>query len=42
LQPALYEKVYTLDTIPEGMKAINDRASYAKVVAKIGKDESKL
>ncbi|GAN00615.1 NAD(P)-binding protein [Mucor ambiguus] len=42
LQPALYEKIYTLDTIPQGMMAINDRKSYAKVVAKIGNDESKL
>ncbi|GAA5802945.1 hypothetical protein HPULCUR_008420 [Helicostylum pulchrum] len=42
LQPALYEKIYTLDTIPEGMKAINDRASYAKVVARVGNPDSKL
>lgn len=42
LKPALYEKVYTLATIPEGLKAINERVSYAKVVAKIGNDESRL
>lgn len=42
LQPALYEKVYTLATIPQGLKAINERVSYAKVVAKIGNDESRL
>lgn len=42
LQPALYEKVYTIDTIAEGLKAINDRVSYAKVVAKIGNNNSKI
>jgi NADPH2:quinone reductase len=42
IKPAIYDKVYTLETIPEGMKAINDRLSYAKVIAKVGNPESKL
>lgn len=42
LKPAIYETVYTLDTIPQGLKAIGDRTSYAKVVAKISGEESKL
>jgi NADPH2:quinone reductase len=42
LVPAVYDKVYTLETIPQGLKAINDRASYGKVVARIGSPESKL
>ena len=42
LKPALYEKIYTLDTISEGLKAINDRASYAKVIAKVGNHDSKI
>lgn len=42
LQPAIYEHVYNLETIPEGLKAINDRVSYAKIVAKIGNGGSKI
>ncbi|KAI8973788.1 hypothetical protein BDF20DRAFT_884041 [Mycotypha africana] len=42
LQPALYHHIYTLDTIPEGLQAINNRSSYAKVIARISQDESKL
>lgn len=42
LKPAIYHQVYTLETIPQGLKAINDRTSYAKVVAKISSDDSKL
>lgn len=42
LQPALYDQVYTLETIPQGLMAINNRASYAKVVAKVSSDDSKL
>ncbi|PHZ08762.1 NAD(P)-binding protein [Rhizopus microsporus ATCC 52813] len=42
LKPALYKTVYNLETISQGLKAIGDRSSYAKVVAKIGNEESKL
>jgi NADPH2:quinone reductase len=42
LKPAIYEKIYTLDTVPQGMQAINDRRSYAKVIAKVGGEDSKL
>ncbi|KAI8373771.1 alcohol dehydrogenase [Blakeslea trispora] len=41
IKPALYDKIYSFEEIPEGLKAINDRASYAKVVARFG-SESKL
>ncbi|CAO3600069.1 unnamed protein product [Absidia cylindrospora] len=42
LLPALYETVYSFSDIPKGLKAINDRASYAKVVATVGKKDSKI
>lgn len=42
LKPVLYSTIYNLETIPQGLKAIGDRLSYAKVVAKIGGEESKL
>lgn len=42
LQPALYDQIYSLETIPQGLMAINNRTSYAKVVAKVGTDDSKL
>jgi NADPH2:quinone reductase len=38
LIPALYDNVYSFSDIPKGLKAINDRASYAKVVATVGRD----
>ncbi|KAI8993424.1 hypothetical protein BDB01DRAFT_776265 [Pilobolus umbonatus] len=41
IKPALYEKVFNLNTISEGLKAINNRTSYAKVIARVG-DDSKL
>ncbi|KAI8327047.1 NAD(P)-binding protein [Choanephora cucurbitarum] len=41
IKPALYDTIYRFEEIPEGLKAINDRTSYAKVVARFG-SESKL
>ncbi|KAI9317424.1 hypothetical protein BX666DRAFT_1857222 [Dichotomocladium elegans] len=40
--PAIYDKVYNLSTIPQGMKAINNRETFAKVVATVESHESKL
>ncbi|KAG0168594.1 hypothetical protein DFQ28_000610 [Apophysomyces sp. BC1034] len=42
LQPALYEKVYSLSTLPQGLQAINDRSTYAKVVATVNTHDSKI
>ncbi|KAI8093044.1 NAD(P)-binding protein [Halteromyces radiatus] len=42
VQPALYDKIYNFSEIPKGLKAINDRTSYAKVVATVGKKDSKI
>lgn len=42
LVPALYDKVYNLRTLPQGLQAINNRETYAKVVATVGNDDSKI
>lgn len=42
VKPALYHKVYQLSTIPQGMNAINNRETYAKVVATVDSRESKI
>ena len=42
LKPAIYDKVYTLQTIPEGLNAIANRETFAKVVARIGGHGSKI
>lgn len=42
LKSAIYEKVYTLQTIPEALNAIANRETYAKVVARIGGHDSKI
>ncbi|OBZ85496.1 Quinone oxidoreductase-like protein 2 [Choanephora cucurbitarum] len=38
IKPALYDTIYRFEEIPEGLKAINDRTSYAKVVARFGSE----
>ncbi|KAG2186139.1 hypothetical protein INT43_002577 [Umbelopsis isabellina] len=42
LKSAIYDKVYTLETIPQGLNAIANRETFAKVVARIGGSDSKL
>ncbi|KAI8142486.1 hypothetical protein BJV82DRAFT_615053 [Fennellomyces sp. T-0311] len=42
LKPALYHKIYNLSTLPEGLNAINNRETYAKVVATVGGHDSKI
>ncbi|KAL0085942.1 NAD(P)-binding protein [Phycomyces blakesleeanus] len=42
IKSALYDKKYSLGTIPEGMHAINERATHAKVIAVVTQNESKL
>ncbi|KAI9490512.1 NAD(P)-binding protein [Zychaea mexicana] len=42
VQPALYHKVYNLANLPQGMDAINNRETYAKVVATVGGHDSKI
>jgi len=42
LKSAIYEKVYTLQTIPEALNAIANRETYAKVVARVGGHDSKI
>ncbi|ORY97757.1 hypothetical protein BCR43DRAFT_523878 [Syncephalastrum racemosum] len=42
LAPAIYDKVYTLATIPEGLRAINERETWGKAVATVGSSDSKL
>ncbi|KAI8367480.1 uncharacterized protein BYT42DRAFT_586373 [Radiomyces spectabilis] len=42
LNPALYENIYSLATLPRGLEAINARESYAKVVARFDQHDSKI
>jgi NADPH2:quinone reductase len=42
LKSAIYDKVYTLETIPQGLNAIANRETFAKVVARVGGSDSKL
>lgn len=42
LKPAIYNKVYNLQTIPEGLKAIANRETFAKVVARVSGPDSKI
>ncbi|KAI8063789.1 hypothetical protein BC940DRAFT_306860 [Gongronella butleri] len=42
LVPAIYDRVFSFDEIPQGLEAINSRTSYAKVVATVGSSKSKL
>jgi NADPH2:quinone reductase len=42
LKPAIYDKVYNLQTIPDGLKAIANRETFAKVVARISGPDSKI
>ncbi|KAI9247496.1 hypothetical protein BDA99DRAFT_489382 [Phascolomyces articulosus] len=42
VKPALYEKIYTLANIPEGLNAINNRETYAKAIATVGGHDSKI
>lgn len=42
LKPAIYDKVYNLQTIPEGLKAIANRETFAKVVARVSGPDSKI
>lgn len=40
--PAIYDKVYNLATLPQGLNAINNRETYAKVVATVESRDSKI
>ncbi|KAG2217135.1 hypothetical protein INT45_008850 [Circinella minor] len=42
VKPALYDKIYTLATIPQGLNAINNRETYAKAIATVGGHDSKI
>ncbi|CAO3609769.1 unnamed protein product [Cunninghamella echinulata] len=42
LKPALYHNTYTFDDIPKALIALNERGTYGKVIANVGKKDSKI